>query len=72
MQYVVKYPTNRGIVYTVIRTEAMENSDPVVLDSFRTYERAEERLGQYEQQFKEASILNLFTFQIQTSSYYDE
>jgi len=76
----MKYPTNRTIIYTIVRTEHGEEFDtyqrvlsynPVVLDSFRTLERAEEVVGQFEQQFKEAGV-DGYMFEVQTSSFYDE
>lgn len=76
------YPKNRKIIYTIVRTQEEIIDDrhdghitnwinPVILDSFRTLERAEEVKGQYLQQYKEANI-NFFILDIQTSSYYDE
>jgi hypothetical protein len=79
----MKYPTNRTIIYTIVRTQSEIINDrhdgwltnwvnPVVLDSFRTLERAEEVVGQFEQQFKEAGVEDFYMFEIQTSSFYDE
>ena len=58
---------HRGTIFVVVRQESL-----LVMDSFRTLERAEEMVGVYEQQTIEKYGQNIYTFSIQTSCYYDE
>lgn len=56
------------IIYVVLRTGPTE---PVILDSCRSYDRAIELAGVCEQFFKERNIPG-YSFIVQTSAYYDE
>ncbi len=56
------------IIYVVVRT--FDFHAPVVLDSFRSLEEAENKAGEFEQTFKDHRIEG-FSFQVQTSAYYD-
>lgn len=70
----MSYPKNRTIVYIIVRTQIgvdEEGIRPVLLDSFRTYEQADNRKGAYEQQFIDNDLEGMYTFSIQTSMYYD-
>lgn len=65
----MKRPKNRTTIYVVTREiwDSYEQvSTFIVLDSFRTYERAEEVKGIYEKQAPG------FDYEIMASTYYDE
>jgi hypothetical protein len=71
----MKYPNNRTLLYTIVRTQIGgygEELAPVVLDSFRTLQRAEEVVGQHEQTFIDNDLEGMYKFTIQTSSFYNE
>jgi hypothetical protein len=59
----------RGTIYAVLRFG--NDVLPTILDSFRTYERAQEVCGIYEQQMKERGLEG-FIFQVQTTTYYND
>jgi hypothetical protein len=59
----MKHPKNRTTIYVIIR---LAYNNPVILDSFRTYERAEEVLGIYQKDKPE------YEYEIMASTYYNE
>lgn len=61
-------PKQRQIIYAVVRSGG---GAVTVLDSFKTFQRAEEMCAVYEQQMKEKNI-EMFSFKPQPSCYYDE
>ncbi len=59
---------HRKIIFVLLRIHPQ--TVPVVLDSFATLEEAENRAGAYAQQMVEHSV-DGFTFQVQSSCFYD-
>ena len=59
---------NRTIIYTILRT--YKGTNPVVLDSFATYESCKNKCDEYAQQFLDNHIED-FTFEPMTSMYYE-
>ena len=60
---------NRTPLYTVLRYSKEGPYNPVLIDTYRTYEGAEARMEQYKQIFKGLPSL---MFEIQTTYFYDE
>lgn len=59
----MKTPKHRTTIYVIVREDFYRTT---ALDSFRTYERAEEVKGIYEKETPQ------FDFKIMASTYYDE
>lgn len=65
-------------IYTLVRSTRVIDNDreilynSVVLDSFKSYESADNKKGEYEQLFFEKGLDVAFKFEIMTSMYYDE
>lgn len=67
------------VIYNVVRhsvatldkgQEVLYNG--IILDSFKTFETADNKRGEYEQLFLDRRLDNLFKFEVMTSMYYDE
>ncbi len=61
-----KLPKHRTTIYTILRLP-----DVAVLDSFFSFERAEEVAAFYAQDMKDRNV-DGFTFPVKCSTYYDE
>jgi hypothetical protein len=68
----LKHRTN---IYVVVRSVWNDSENKIVLvnamDAFRTYERAEEMKGVYEQQDAERNVSNR-EYKVDISTFYDE
>jgi hypothetical protein len=60
---------NKTILYVVLRT-FLENNSSVVLDTFATYESAQDKADEYAQLFVDKGV-DGFQFEVVTSIYYD-
>jgi hypothetical protein len=65
-----KPPKHRTTIYTIVRMSTYPNMSPTtVLDSFETFESAEDAAGAYAQQMLERNIAGL-SFNVFPSTYY--
>lgn len=60
---------NRTPLYTVLRYSNEGKYEPVLIDTYRTYEGAEARMEQYKQMFDGLPSL---VFEIQMTYFYEE
>lgn len=69
-------PKHRQTVFAVVRTmwsEAEEGYiNPVLCGAYMTLSRAEEVQGKYKQEMKERGLDDIFNFNVQTVTYYEE
>lgn len=63
-------PKHRATVYTVVRT--VGDVDPSVIGVYLTPDRADEVKGASEQDMIDRGMGDLFKFEVQATTYYDE
>lgn len=68
---------NRSTLFAVVRVQYEDNEgpglfDPTIVGVYSSLLRAEEIAGTYSQEMEEKGFGDMFTFEVQASTYYDE